>query len=389
MASSLLSYTNIGNSESKYRYKEENLTIQRNASWHDEHAIDSYNLSRIENEDRGDRHTNVLILGGYRTGSTFVSELFGQNPDFLYVFEPGLSLKRACMENDTNITSEMYERTFSAKLMELFHDIYTCRFQSKSSQCYINDVKYDFNSALKIGRRHDIRYFMSQSKQARANLTIDKIKQRCRQYKHIAIKTIRSQDLNDVTLLVRDPIVNLKLIHLIRDPRGRMSSIVGVDNAKSSTIMAGNKTDLRMRTTASYCESQLQDLFVGQQMRGWMLHNYIAIRYEDIAIQPLIMTRKIYDFLGLNVPSQLTTWLKENTKTTIKGIYETSRNSKVTAQAWRTKMSMDTIMQIENIKYCNELIKTVGYRFASPDNLLNMNISYILPAPNIITLTGH
>lgn len=38
--------------------------------------------------------TRVLILANMRTGSSFVGELFGENKDVFYLFEPGLSLQR-------------------------------------------------------------------------------------------------------------------------------------------------------------------------------------------------------------------------------------------------------------------------------------------------------
>ena len=46
-------------------------------------------LGAVQNEKlQFKKKTNVLILAGHRTGSSFLGEIFNQNRDAYYLFEP-------------------------------------------------------------------------------------------------------------------------------------------------------------------------------------------------------------------------------------------------------------------------------------------------------------
>ena len=51
--------------------------------------VDSGNKAQTSNDDRrNEKKMFIILVTGFRTGSTFLGELFNQNPSALYLFEP-------------------------------------------------------------------------------------------------------------------------------------------------------------------------------------------------------------------------------------------------------------------------------------------------------------
>ena len=67
--------------------------------------------------------------------------------------------------------------------------------------------------------------------------------------------------------------------------------------------------------------SILEDLYFehlqgnhGNNMYRYLLDNYRIVRYEDIASDPELWTKSMYDFLGIQMSSGIRDWIKKNTQ---------------------------------------------------------------------------
>ncbi|XP_006820867.1 carbohydrate sulfotransferase 1-like [Saccoglossus kowalevskii] len=298
----------------------------------------------------------VLVLASYRSGSTFVLELFKQNEKFFSLFEPGHVLA-ACLPNN-----EKKKTIFSARIIELLHDIYTCTFQSLYARCYITAGSGSFSVKNAMSRTSGLQ-----------EIHVDDVIEYCNKREHIAVKTIRVEYLNDVVPLIRDSDVNLKVLHLVRDPRGKFLSIRKLEKEKIPLEKV-------MEMVNRYCNVWARNIAIGNDARKWLQNNYKTIRYEDLAQHPITTATEIYQFLGLELPDNVRVWLRDNTDHNSGGAYGTSRKSNITSTAWRKNLSFNEVQQVQSFESCQQMMKWAGYKIAnSHEEMMNLNVSLVVP----------
>ena len=109
-----------------------------------------------------------------------------------------------------------------------------------------------------------------------------------------AIKTVR---LTMTSLYeLRERLVNLRAVHLIRDPRA-----VGLSRMQDVTYRAKGSRNPIMEA-ALYCRSVSRDLEVLTRFQRDFPGSVLPIVYEQFAVNPVQVTEKIYEFLGQTLP---------------------------------------------------------------------------------------
>lgn len=177
-----------------------------------------------------------------------------------------------------------------------------------------------------------------------------------KKYTGLAIKTIRIQDLNTIKDVVSDASLNVKILHLVRDPRGVINS--------RRKMHEGN-TDLARRKgrgadeILDLCEHYDRNLKTGS-IAGWLHGRYKLVRYEDVAENPLPITAEIYKFIGMDVPASVNKWLYNNTRFSKGGSFSVTRNSKQTAAAWETELDRHIVREIQ--QKCADSMAKLGYK---------------------------
>ncbi|XP_002737141.1 carbohydrate sulfotransferase 3-like [Saccoglossus kowalevskii] len=302
----------------------------------------------------------IVLVAAFRTGSTFTGELLNMNPNIFYLFEPFRIIQDIVKRNAIGKDLE------NSTKLELLTDIFACRFPTY----FVHHIRhwglatYESNSLKDACMQH----------KGCKNMTPEELAETCKGYKHVAMKVIRLQSLKLLQpLLVRDS-MNLKVLHLIRDPRGVASS------RKYMYKNAANKPIMKavVDTTRNYCQSEVEMLELSSVMPDWLRGRYKLIRYEDNAIGPLKMAKNVYDFLNLKLPPKVTQWINENTKSDVTpmGVMSTRKNSSAAAQSWRFRLLYNDVEVIQNLPPCHKLMEILGYnRITSPIQMYNM--SYI------------
>nr|XP_002733262.1 PREDICTED: carbohydrate sulfotransferase 1-like [Saccoglossus kowalevskii] len=316
--------------------------------------------------------TNVLVSASMRTGSSFVGELLNQNPDSLYIFEPLKSLKLK--------DSDPYLPLFGADMLAAF---YRCNFSAPSLKRFLDD----FNSESVMTKRNHVREWVGWRYCSGWN-TADKTYENCKPFtpaiasesctKHTikAAKIIRINDLSNLIHLMKDPEIDLKVINVIRDPRGKISSVLPIHLNGYRTIsrMESNKIFTVEHLNAHpelseilqrYCTETLRNILLARHASWFPKRNYQVIRYEDAAYEPKKTAEIIYKFLGLNFHGDVLKWVDENTRQeNIQDpnfVYSTRRDSRMTAENWRRKLTLELAKSIENTGECGKLMDTLGY----------------------------
>ncbi|XP_070581487.1 carbohydrate sulfotransferase 1-like [Ptychodera flava] len=334
--------------------------------------------------------TNVLVLASMRTGSSFIGEILNRNPKVLYAFEP---IKQLMLKDGAP--------TLPFRGANQLRDFYACDFSSPDLKKYL-----DFYNSLAPPSRLDyVKAWVNKDNcklklsgygwESCKRISADGATKSCRKYDIRAVKIIRIRDLSMFTHLMADPEVNLRVLNVVRDPRGMMSSVMPL-HLNNYQVISKRVADrvlsvdhfnknpgLRDRLKA-YCDSMLRNYLLGQQ--PWFPRGrHMVIRYEDAAYDPRGMAAKIYSFLGVSMHGNVLRWLDVNTnigdnERDLNYIYSTRRNSGQTAESWRRKVTFDLAEAIQNTGSCREFMNTMGYRIVhSAAELLNQSLSLVSP----------
>ena len=166
------------------------------------------------------------------------------------------------------------------------------------------------------------------------------------------IKTIRLQ-MDSLEPLFQT-FSGLKVIHLIRDPRGMLESRLRLGFAKVEELCV---------LAREICSRYKRDLDTAKTLMQLYPNRIKIVAYENIATNPLEMSRDIYSFLSLTLTSNIEEWIKHATSLGSKhnGNYKTVRpNSTQVAYGWKERLTIENIQIID--RECNYLYQELGYK---------------------------
>lgn len=146
-----------------------------------------------------------------------------------------------------------------------------------------------------------------------------------------------------------DTLPNLKIVHLLRDPRGVIMSRLALGSRMNITATAES---LCLAMESNYLEaSRLTSSYSGR---------IYQVYYEDLATNPMETFKKMYDFIGYSFNKDDDATILEKTQAKTLGKSRTfSKNSTVTASKWREKISMEQLHRINAM--CSSLYRVLGY----------------------------
>ncbi|XP_069122200.1 carbohydrate sulfotransferase 5-like [Argopecten irradians] len=192
----------------------------------------------------------------------------------------------------------------------------------------------------------------------------------CNNSKHVVIKTIRMRMSSMERLLVNFP--RLKVIHLMRDPRGTVRS----QKRYGGFTHSSNDTE----SVENFCRTVLRDVLDREDLQRRFPNRIMSVFYEDIAKHPITSSKELYSFLGMNYTSESE---KEILHMTSSGIAEkncgalcTNRsNSSQEAYEWRHEISIGFVKKVD--KVCVDLYNKVGYN-TIPNKTVLQDLQYQL-----------
>jgi len=356
----------------------------------------------------------VIVFTNHRSGSSFFGELFNQHEDVFYSFEPliGTSGGAECknIAQQVSIVKDM-ARCIVPDYTKIYQDInitkrevwktrnlYIC---AAKKFCFIQNTKelcqlrHCPPSTLKDAQRYDCSRRCGQ-------LNPNLVQNDCRQKKMVAIKLIRFCDITKLKFLVEQLKLDLKIIHLVRDPRG-------IANSRHNL-----KKNLDLQKSLKFtCEKQLHNIRSahgtsnqsdGGKSPDWLKGRYKFVRYEDTALDPYRTAEDIYKFVGLKMTDHVLDWIRKNTgvkenstESNVKSMTEDrkiafwikrqSRNpwgharvSSTIVQKWASNLPYVEVTNIQEV--CRETMAACGYKMVtSTEMYLNKTTNYILPVP--------
>ncbi|KAM8807176.1 CHST1 sulfotransferase, partial [Eudromia elegans] len=355
----------------------------------DESPTSAYNLSR---------KTHILILATTRSGSSFVGQLFNQHFDVFYLFEPLYHVQYTLIPKLTQSKSTTDRRVMLGASRDLLRSLYDCDLYFLENYIKPQPVNHTTDRLFRRGASKalcsppvcealgavDLHLEEGDCVKKCGALNLTLATESCREHGHVAIKTVRVPEVSDLRALVEDPRLNLKVIQLVRDPRGILASRSETfrDTYRLWRIWDGTgrkpyNLDVTQLTTV--CEDFWNSVSTGLNRPPWLKGKYMLVRYEDLARNPMKKTEEIYDFLGIPMDSNVERWIQNNTRgdrSSSKHKYGTVRNSAATAEKWRFRLSYEIVAFTQ--RACQPVLAQLGYRAAaSEEELKNLSLSLV------------
>lgn len=168
---------------------------------------------------------------------------------------------------------------------------------------------------------------------------------KCERAKYRVVKTIRLE-MAEVRLLLK-VVPDLKVIHLLRDPRGMMCS-----------RLFSKRCNVTRAQIYQLCDRLAMDFTDRRSLERQYPTNFMQVIYEDIVEDAISEAGRMYKFVGADLPHNIKAILQDKTKYGGKhdGAYGTYRkNSLKTAYNWTNIITWNTNDAVQ--KACSTVLK--------------------------------
>lgn len=334
----------------------------------------------------------LYVFTTWRSGSSFFGELFNQNPDVFFLYEPVWHVWQKLYPGDAmslqgaarDLLSALYRCDLSA--LQLYH---TAGAKNLSTLGIFGAAtnKVICSSPLCSAYRKDVVGLVDDKVCKKCPpQSLSLLETECHKYNTVVIKGVRIFDIHVLAPLMEDPSLQLKVIHLVRDPRAVASSRIKSRHGlireslqvvrsrdprirRMSLVDAGHK--LNKKDGSDYhaigaleviCGSMAKTLRTALQPPAWLKGNYMVVRYEDLVVDPVKTLRQVYGFAELYVSHELERFslnMTSGSGYSSKPFVVSSRNATQAVSAWRTALTLQQIRQVE--QYCQQPMDILGY----------------------------
>lgn len=334
----------------------------------------------------------VYVLTTWRSGSSFFGELFNQHPDVFFLYEPMWHIWQKLYPGDAV--------SLQGAARDMLNTLYRCDFSV--FQLYNSPGGKNFTSLGLFGatlnkvicsyplcsayRREVVGMVDDKVCKKCPPQSLRLLEEECLKYNTIVIKGVRVLDVNILAPLMEDPSLDLKVIHLVRDPRAvansRIKSRHGLIRENLQVVRSRDPKLRRIpfvdpghkiskKDGADYhsvgameviCDRTYRTLRTALNPPIWLKGKYMAVRYEDLVDKPVKVLRNVYQFANLSANLDIESFalnMTNGTSSSSKPFTVSARNATQAASAWRTVLSIQQIKQVE--EYCYHSMAILGY----------------------------
>ncbi|XP_026220941.1 carbohydrate sulfotransferase 6-like [Anabas testudineus] len=338
-----------------------------------------------------DNKVHVLLLSSWRSGSSFLGQVFSQHPSVFYLMEPAWhvwsKLKKTGAPAHRMAVSDLLQNAFLCdfSVMEAYlpeqHSV-SSLFMWSHSRALCSPP------ACPLTPRNE---FSNQTQCLKAckGTSLKGVEEACGTYSHVVLKEVRFFELESLYPLLQDPNLDLRIIHLVRDPRAVMRSreesakAFESDNAvvlDQRNVPAG---EVQYQVLQEICRSHMRIERAILKPPPFLNGRYKMVRYEDLVHNPLGEIFSMYEFVGLEMTRQMEDWIYNVTHGKGKGSKKDafkiiSRNAVEVSQAWRTMLPYSKVKRIQEV--CKEAMSLLGYKMVhSEKEQKRLDIDLLVP----------
>lgn len=320
---------------------------------------------------------HVLLLSSWRSGSSFLGQVFSQHPSVFYLMEPAWHLwtklkkpsARVLRMATRDVLRSVFQCDFS--VMDAYlpeqHNVSSLFMWSHSRAlcsppaCPLTP-RNQFSNQTLCFKKCDSR-------------GLKQVQQACGTYSHVVLKEVRFFELESLYPLLQDPSLDLRIIHLVRDPRAvvrsREASAKAFENDNAIVLDQRNvpAAEVQYQVMQEICRSHVR-INERAQLKPppFLKDRYKMVRYEDMVRDPHGEINDLYKFVGLEMTSQLSEWIYKVTHGKGKGSKTeafkiTSRDAAVVSEAWRSMLPYSKVKRVQEV--CKGAMKLLGYRMVN------------------------
>ena len=310
---------------------------------------------------RPERRRSLLIYGADRSGTTFTTKMFAEDPQLMTVYEPLWITTKWNKEDSSQIPN------WTKNVLDLLRGILSCKFAETAA-----GVKFLSHTSRKWNGAYVKNPFQSQnfcpnweckdlSSTPKYADTVCLTK-----YKHSVTKIGEPRTLNSSIssflpkVFLENPDTDIRVIQLIRDPRASLRSRI-----KLGWMVDWTHWNFR-KLVRKVCSNLVANIKFGRNLGKWQ-DRYLEVHYHDLAGKPLETTRAMYDFAGFEMPDSIADWVVRNTSPSkeelmkeSKNIFSPTRNSTANIDKWKQDSPVERIQIIE--KYCKKALDLLGLK---------------------------
>ncbi|XP_033758191.1 carbohydrate sulfotransferase 5-like [Pecten maximus] len=301
----------------------------------------------------------IILLTYMRSGSSFLGSVLQANPDVYYLFEPLHAVQFAVRSKETFTFLDGSYRKYDnfldvAKLTVA--GLATCNMETIP-------IKMWFNGFLMFSKKaKGMRYCVSKAKTlAESHACINVTKLACLNSSHSALKIIRIP--MDLLGPLMTSIPNLRIIHLIRDPRATVLS-----QQAYGVIPAAR---FRQHVTA-FCNRVYRDIVTAERFMTTFPDRMLRIFYEDLAKDPKGYAKVIYNFTEMTYTARTESEIHSMTSGDVPEncgqLCTRKSNSTAQAEVWRKHASLESVNTVDDV--CQPLYTKLGYKHIESERML-------------------
>lgn len=342
----------------------------------------------------GPKQTHILVLSTWRSGSSLFGQIFGQHPDVFYLIEPcwhiWYSLRGVGATGMQPSCRDMLRSIYQCDTS--IYNYYFLPPPPKTGQTISSIFMYQVSrslcsppacNAFAAGTITDEKVCHKNC----SNRPFEAVSLACQASKHIVLKEVRLMDLEPLEPLVSDPNIDLRIVHLVRDPRAvafsRMNAAYNFrrDNGIVMNKSGTNVNDDKEQVLEVLCKSieRMHSVVREENMPSWLKGHYMLVRYEDFVRNTEGTLTRMFKFSGIPENVNTSQWVMKIThgkRVSGKPFGIVEKNAMVISQKWRQNLPFDRVLSIQKI--CGGMMKAYGYRFiVKKEQLINMEFEVV------------
>ncbi|XP_047103034.1 carbohydrate sulfotransferase 5-like isoform X2 [Schistocerca piceifrons] len=273
-----------------------------------------------------------LVITTWRSGSTFLGDVLNSHPGNFYHYEPLL---------DYDIV-RIREEPSASEAVRILKALLNCNYTGLDH--YLEYGKYHVWLFT-----HNTRLWEQCQQHPSLCWLPEFLNPFCRLFPFQSMKTVRLK-LSLAERLLADKSLNVRVLLLVRDPRGTLQS------RKHRSWCPGSPDCSEPRIL---CSDLVADYESAKEFAVKYPNHFRVVRYEDLSVTPYRSVKELFQFFGLDFHPNVQKFLDTHTKVDVGGVSSTYRNSKSAPFHWRQDLSFLEVRAIQ--RHCKQAMDSWGY----------------------------
>ncbi|XP_061714519.1 carbohydrate sulfotransferase 4-like [Cydia pomonella] len=285
--------------------------------------------------ESGGKPLRSLIISTWRSGTTFLGDILNAVPGNFYHYEPLLSYEIIQIRGPPQ----------ADKALSTIKGMLNCDF--KNMEDYF---RYGMGHLHQFS--HNTRLWDHCKHKKELCYDAEFTSRFCRLFPFQSMKIVRLR-LRLVRDILEDHELNVKVVLLIRDPRGVMQS-------RQHRGFCQPAPDCWQPELL--CADMISDYVAAGRLQQQYPNRLMVLRYEELALEPTTTTLRLFKFLGLSLTPAVDEFLHSHTNIEVAGVSSTFRVSRDVPFRWKNALDYEYVEEIQMA--CKEAMELWGYRMA-------------------------